>query len=103
MSWWNPISWLPEDPVVQCGWRALSVYHNPKDDPYYDFCAWDDNGTTKGSLASKIISLDRWVQQGLEQINLLQSRYDVGSEEWELGEYYKTIWPHVVGYFWEGK
>lgn len=103
MSWYNPFSWFGEDPVTQCGWRALSVYHNPKDDPYYDFCAWDDNGTTKGSYASRIIPLERWVEQGLYQLNLIQSKYPKGSWAYTLGDYYKAIWPHVVGLFWEGE
>jgi hypothetical protein len=102
MAWYNPFSWLKEDPVTRCGWRALSIYGNPKEDPYYDFCEWDDNATTKGSLESQIVPLTRHIQAGLDQLNEIQKRYPHGSEAWLLGQFYKKIWPHVVGFFWEG-
>lgn len=99
MSWWNPLSWIPEDPVTRCGWYALSLYDDPKADPYYDFCAWDDAATTSGSFESKIVTLERHIEAGLDQITLIQSRYPPGSFEWELGEFYKKAWPHLVGLF----
>ena len=103
MSWHNPFSWFPEDPKVQCGWRMLHIYGNPKDDPYYDFCVWDDMATSKGSKESELVTLDRHIEAGIEQIRLIQGDYATDSFEWSLGEFYKTIWPHVVGLFWEEK
>lgn len=98
MSWF---SWLfgGEDPVVRCGWKMLSIYGNPKDDPYYAFCEWDDKATSEGSFESQLVSLDRHVEAGLAQLRLLQSQFQPGTFEYELGDFYQTIWPHVVGFF----
>ncbi len=103
MSWWNPFSWLPEDPVTRCGWYLLSVYSDPKKDPYYDFCEWDDLATTKGSPQQRDVPLDRYIETGLAQLELIQSRYEPGTFEYELGTFYRGAWPHLVGLFWEGK
>lgn len=90
---------LPEDPVVRCGYYRLSFYNNPKDDPYYPFCEWDDNATTDGSFESKIVDLDRHIENGLAQLNLLQVQFQPGTWEYRLGNIYKTVWPELVGYF----
>lgn len=102
LKYLNPFYWLPEDPVTRCGIYCISVYKNPKDDPYFLFCEWDDRGTTRGSYAQKYVTLERYIECGIEQLKLLQSRWPVGSFEYELGDLYLDIWPKVVPYYWEG-
>lgn len=103
MSWYNPFSWLPEDPINRCGWYFFRLTRRWKKDPYLDFCVWDDKGTSRGSFPSKFIPLERWIENGLEEIALIQSQFEEDSPEWQLGERYKHIWPHLVGLFWEGR
>lgn len=103
MSWYNPFSWFPEDPVNRCGWYFFRLTRKWKKDPYLDFCTWDDRGTTKHSFPSKFITLERWIEAGLEQISTIQNDFEQGSKNWELGEVYKKLWPHLVPFFWEGK
>lgn len=81
----------------------LKLYGDPKKDPYYEFCFWDDLATSEGSSESKVVALNRHIEAGLEQLSLLQKEFREGTWEWGLGEFYKTVWPHVVGFFWEGK
>lgn len=81
----------------------LRIYGKPEEDPYFDFCVWDDAATTNGSFESQIVTLERHIQAGIDQITEIQKRYPEGSFEWGLGEFYKTIWPEVVTLFWEGK
>ena len=95
-------SWIfgGEDKVTRCGWKMLSIYsRTPKKDPYYAFCEWDDNATTEGSFEGSVVPLERHVQAGLDQINLLQKQFPPSSFEFQLGQFYKAIWPHVVGLF----
>lgn len=99
MIWWNPATWFGEDPQIKCGYRMLSIYGKPENDPYFFFCEWDDLATTEGSEESRDVTLKRHIEAGLEQLNLLQSEFPKWSKEWMLGEFYKAIWPHVVGYF----
>lgn len=103
MTWYNPFSWFGEDKVTRCGWYLFSVYRNPRKDPYYNFCSWDDNGTSNGSYASRVVPLDRWIEQGVEQIKLIQSKYEPGTFEHGLGDFYAHVWPKLVPLFWEGK
>ncbi len=103
MSWWNPFSWLPEDPVTRCGWYFISLYSDPKKDPYYEFCEFDDLATSKGSAQERDVPLDRYIQTGLAQLRLIQSRQKPDSFAWTLGEFYMHAWPKLVALFWEGK
>lgn len=103
MVWYNPFSWFPEDPVTRCGWYFLSVYSNPADDPYFPFCEWDDKATSKDSPEYQDVTLERHIEAGIAQISELQKKFPEDSFEHRLGEFYKTVWPHFVGLFWEGK
>ncbi len=102
MSW---LSWIlgGEDKHIAVGWKMLRLYGHRRNDPYYAFGEWDDKATSEGSFESKIVSLDRHIEAGLAQLTLLQSEFKEGTYEWGLGEFYKTVWPHLVGFFWEGK
>lgn len=102
------MSWLSalfggEDKVTRCGWKMLSIYGKPEDDPYFAFCAWDDAATSEGSTESKLVTLERHIAAGRAQLRLLQSEHPEGTFEWGLGELYISLWPKLVGFFWEGK
>lgn len=90
---------LPEDPVTRCGYFFLSIYRNPKDDPYFAFCVWDDNATAEGSEESKLVNLDRHIEAGIEQLRLLQSEFPIGSWEYRLGDFYISVWSRAVFLF----
>lgn len=102
MSWWNPFSWLPEDPVQQCGWRFLKLVRDPLEDPYLEACKIDDKLTSKGSWGETHLSLERVIQNFLDEVTEIQQSYSPKSAEYHLGELYKLIYPKVVGMFWEG-
>lgn len=99
MVWWNPFTWIKEDPVTRCGWYVLSIYKKPTDDPYFSFCEWDDNATSNGYPYRDQISLEKHIETGLNQLNILQSEYPRHSFEYKLGEFYKEVWPRLVGLF----
>lgn len=102
MSWF---SWLfgGEDPVDQCGWKILRLVRDPKDDPYLEACKIDDKLTSSGSWAESHITLERLIENFMDEVNEIQKSYSPKSWEYALGERYKLIYPHVIQYFWEGK
>lgn len=102
MSWF---SWLfgGEDPVDQCGWKILRLVRNPEDDPYLPACVVDDRLTTEGGWGESHLTLSRLIQNFLDEVNEIQKDFNPDSWQYALGERYKSIYPHVISWFFEGK
>lgn len=56
-----------------------------------------------GSYPSTFIPLERWIETGIAQLKNIQNKYEPGSFEHRLGDFYLAVWPKVVKLFWEGR
>ena len=91
-----------DDKENKCGWKWLTLFKDPKKDPYIDACTWHDNATSKGSWAEKNIPLDKvqkTFERQLDELDKNAGRPINGL----LSRFYKFVTRKVSFLFWDGK
>lgn len=95
---------MKEDNKERCGYKWLSIWKKPEDDPYFEACKTHDQETSPDSYAAKYEKLsdvqDRF-ERAVERARRI--RYSGLGAYRILGSFYKLVTRYLTWPFWEGK